>query len=273
MKWKKDEDMKYTDMCIFIDANVGMLIDPDCPEELADTIYKYLWLLVKALAIKKRMFQSFSDYDGYAFYAANRLFLALRKNLENQGKTIKGKKIKPIKSCLNYTKALLYPMKLEYLRETQDLSLTAAKTAQLFDSFIYKQKLGTTAWYQHGGYDDFKNSVSILFQQISLLIDQVLQKAPFRPNTADYKNLKISILLNILENFRTNKNLFDMPQQPVLWHLPKSMTNFVGLYLQKIGLELKVEIMKNFDSTQIDEHIIDYMITNPTGEFKDKYES
>lgn len=50
------------------------------------------------------------------------------------------------------------------------------------------------------------------------------------------------------------------------------MTNFIGLYLQKIGLELKVEIMKNFDSTQIDEHIIDYMITNPTGEFKDKYE-
>ena len=64
------------------------------------------------------MFTDFQDYDMYAFYSANRLFFALRKNQLNQGKTIKGKLIRPIKSCLNYTKALLYPMKIEYQRES-----------------------------------------------------------------------------------------------------------------------------------------------------------
>ena len=56
------------------------------------------------------MFEDFSDYDGYAFQSANRLFFALKKSYVNEGKVIKGKTIKPIKSILNYTKALLHPM-------------------------------------------------------------------------------------------------------------------------------------------------------------------
>jgi len=36
--------------------------------------------VVKALAIKARMFNDFQEYDPYAFYAANRLFFAIRKN-------------------------------------------------------------------------------------------------------------------------------------------------------------------------------------------------
>ena len=75
-------------------------------------------MLVKALAIKKHMFESFQDYDPYCFYAAERLFFAIRKNYLNQGKIIKGKEIRPIKSCLNYTKKLLYPMKIEYQRQS-----------------------------------------------------------------------------------------------------------------------------------------------------------
>lgn len=62
------------------------------------------------------MFDSFQDYDGYSFYAAERLFFALRKNYLNQGKVVKGKLIRPIKSCLNYMKAIMYPMKIEYQR-------------------------------------------------------------------------------------------------------------------------------------------------------------
>ena len=34
--------MKYTEMCIFIDQHVSQLNDPDCPPELANTIYNYL---------------------------------------------------------------------------------------------------------------------------------------------------------------------------------------------------------------------------------------
>ena len=59
----------------------------------------------------------------------------------NEGKVIKGKTIKPIKSILNYTKALLYPMKLEYLNTQYNIKTRASEAAKQFDKFAYKQTL------------------------------------------------------------------------------------------------------------------------------------
>ena len=139
--WKKDPKLKYTDLCIYIDENIPKLAEPGKYPEIENKIYNYLWLLVKALAIKKCMFNNFEDYDGFATHSANRLFFALRKNYQNQGKTIKGKLIRPIKSCLNYTKALLYPMKVEYQNETFNEVITEEFVSKKFDAFMFKEKL------------------------------------------------------------------------------------------------------------------------------------
>ena len=61
MLWKKPSNMKYTDMCVFIDENVPKIVNPGENPELENTIYNYLWLLVKALAIKKCMFKNFEE--------------------------------------------------------------------------------------------------------------------------------------------------------------------------------------------------------------------
>ena len=142
MLYKKPGNMKYTDMCIYIDENMWKLENAGEFPEIEEKIYNYLWLLVKALAIKKRMFQKFEDYDGYAFYSASRLFFAIRRNLKNRDTVVKGKLIKPIKSCLNYTKALLYPMKLEYLHEAYKQDFYFESINNKFDSpeFMEKQK-------------------------------------------------------------------------------------------------------------------------------------
>ena len=87
------------------------------------------------------MFNNFQDYDPYAFYAANRLYFALKKNYINQGKTIKGKLIRPIKSCLNYMKALLYPMKIEYQNETFREIISEEFVSKKFDSFTFKEQM------------------------------------------------------------------------------------------------------------------------------------
>jgi hypothetical protein len=42
-------------MCIYIDNNIPNIASGKCPD-IENTVYNYLWLLVKALAIKKRMF-------------------------------------------------------------------------------------------------------------------------------------------------------------------------------------------------------------------------
>ena len=54
MLWRKEANMKYTDMCIFIDQNVPNIINPGENPDLENKIYNYLWLIIKALAIKKK---------------------------------------------------------------------------------------------------------------------------------------------------------------------------------------------------------------------------
>ena len=255
MLWKKPTNMKYTDMCIFIDENVPKIVNPGENPELENTIYNYLWLLVKALAIKKCMFTDFQDYDMYAFYAANRLFFALRKNQLNQGKTIKGKLIRPIKSCLNYTKALLYPMKIEYQRESFREVIEEEFVSKKFDAFAYKEQLKNNARESAGVSRQFKAHLREVLSQNGSLLDQVLQKSPFNSSTPEYQNLKISILLTSLQSLKNKKKLDSAPQSVILWHLPKNMANYTKVLLKEFFIALKLEIMdcyKTADLTDLD---------------------
>lgn len=261
MLWKKPADMKYTEMCIFIDKYVPEIVVPGKNPELENTIYNYLWLLVKALAIKKCMFTDFQDYDMYAFYAANRLFFALRKNQLNQGKTIKGKLIRPIKSCLNYTKALLYPMKIEYQRESFKEVIEEEFVSKKFDAFAYKEQLKNKARDNSGVNDLFKKYLQEAFAKNSTILDNILQKSPFNNETPEYQNLKISILLNSIQILKNKKKLDVANQSIILWHLPKSMSNYTRILLKEFFMAIKLEIMDCYHQADLNnddlENIID----------------
>lgn len=253
MLWKKPNDMKFTDLCIFIDENVPKIVNPRENPELENTIYNYLWLLVKALAIKKCMFKNFQDYDLYAYYAANRLFLALRKNQINQGKTIKGKLIRPIKSCLNYTKALLYPMKIEYQRESFKEILEEEFISTKFDALAFKERLKSQARESSNVTHHFRDYVREALTQSGNLLDDILQKSPFNSNTPEYQNLKISILLTSLQILKTKKKLNASPQSVILWHLPKGMSNYTRVLLKEFFNAIKLEIMDCYKEADMSE--------------------
>jgi hypothetical protein len=253
MIWKKPANMKYTDMCIYIDENVHKIINPGENPDIENTIYNYLWLLVKALAIKKCMFTNFQDYDMYAFYAANRLFFALRKNLVNQGKTVKGKLIRPIKSSLNYTKALLYPMKIEFQRESYREVLDEEFMNKKFDAFAYKAQLKNQAKAGTNISEDFKNHLQDVLPKNSQILDDILQKSPFNSTTPEYQNLKITVLLNSILMLKNKKKLDVAPQSVVLWHLPKSMANYTKVLIKEFFMALKLEIMDCYRMVDIND--------------------
>ena len=153
MIWKKPANLKYTQLCMYIDGNLEKIRNPGEYPEVEEKIYNYLWLLVKALAIKKCMFQNFEDYDPYSFYSANRLFFAFRRNLVNEGKIIKGKLIKPVKSSLNYTKMLLTPMKIEYQREAFREIIDEENISKKFDAVKFRSQLREEAKASQLGWD------------------------------------------------------------------------------------------------------------------------
>lgn len=267
--WRKPDNLKYTDLCIYIDAHSAEIVDADPEDEVPNLIYNYIYLLVKALAIKKRMFDNFSDYDGYALQSANRLFFALKKSYMNEGKVIKGKTIKPIKSILNYTKALLYPMKLEYLNSQYNIKTRASEAAKEFNKFTYRQNLRDQVWESQRNTEKFKESVIELFYEFNKTLENVLKKSPFRNDSPEYKKIKISILLNCLQNLKEKNGINADPVTVKIWKLPKSMNNYIRVFITELGTSLKHQIINFYSELQIEDKILDYLISNPSGEYND----
>ena len=266
MLWKKPSSMKYTSMCMYIDEHAPKITNPGEYPEVENTIYNYLWLLVKALAIKKRMFKNFEDYDMYAFYSATRLYTAIRKNQQNQGKVIKGKTIKPIKSCLNYTKALLYPMKVEYQMENFREVIEEEFVSSKFDAIAYKEQLKEQARNSSDVHYTFKNYVGQSITNCGAILEDILQKSPFNSSTPEYKNLKISILLTSLHALRADKKLNSSVQSVVLWHLPKSMSGYTKILVKEFFIALKNEIIECYQMADISETDLENILTNVTEE-------
>ena len=267
--WKKDPKLKYTDLCIYIDENIPKIAEPGAYPEIENKVYNYLWLLVKALVTKKCMFNHFDDYDGYATHAANRLFFAIRKNYQNQGKKIKGKLIRPIKSCLNYTKALLYPMKVEYQNENFREIINEEFVSKKFDTFVFKEKLKADALESQGATEKLKVYLNSSFKNIDVLIDKVLKRSLFGKTPDMYKKLKISILLNTLNSLKVKKKLDSELPTVILWKLPKSMSGYVRVLLKEFYTEIKLEIMDCSRMVQLDDSILENLLRS---EDADSYE-
>lgn len=271
MQWKKDPNMKYTELCIYIDQHIIDIVNPGENPEIEDKVYNYLWLLVKALAIKKCMFKNFQDYDPFAFYAANRLYFALRKNYWNQGKTIKGKLIRPIKSCLNYTKALLYPMKIEYQNEAFREVISEEFVSKKFDAFAMKERMRAEARVKQGVDDQFKTFVQDSFKSIGSIIDKVLQRTPYRKDSIDYKHIRISLMLNTLNSLSLKNKLNSEITTIILWKLPKSMASYIRVLLKELYAEIKLEIIDCNLRTTIDDNVLDRLMIASNEEY-DPYE-
>ena len=267
MIYKKPSGMKYTDLCIYIDAHIVDIVNPGENPEIEDKVYNYLWLLVKALAIKKCLFNNFDDYDPFAFYAATRLYFALRKNYWNQGKTIKGKQIRPIKSCLNYTKALLYPMKIEYQNESFREIISEEFVSKKFDAFTMREHMREEALSLQGLTEDFKNLIYDSFKHLTQILDTVLARTPYRKNSSDYRNLKLSIMLNTLNSLNQKNRLSAELPTVILWKLPKSMSSYVRVLLKEFFAELKLQIIECGNYLAVDEALVDRLIAPPAENF------
>lgn len=260
MIWRKPANMKFTDMCVYVDQHIPDLVSGE-NKEIENTVYNYLWLLIKALAIKKNMFSNYNDYDAYAFYGAKRIFFALKRNQINQGKTIKGKLIRPIKSCLNYTKALLYPMKVEYQNETFNEVISEDFVSKKFDSFSMKEKMKAETSTAEGVDDLFWTYLLEAMSKNKAIIDNVLKRVPFAQNSLEYKYLRISVLANLVNMLKLRKKLDVLPISITLWKLPKSMSNYLRVILNEVLMEIKKEIMECYQEVAFDDETLEKLIT------------
>lgn len=116
-QYHKPPDMRYVDMCIYIDANLDKIVNVNEYPEIESKVYEYLYHILYALACKQNFFPHFDDYHLFALYGATELYISMRNKQKNAGQIVRGKEIVPIKSCLNFIKSVLFPLKVNYVRQ------------------------------------------------------------------------------------------------------------------------------------------------------------
>lgn len=193
MTFKKPKNVKYVDMCIYVDKKVQG--EQPLSDEEASLVYEYLYHIIYMLAVKHRYFSKEEYYDEFALLTAGDVFNRLFANpklfeLNEDGSP----KLTKIKSCLNYIKAILYGRKVHFEQtyysqkyteiETED-TLPISSFSYTRDNFDFKINLNT----------------DLYLSSISKTIKTYIQNnTPYRKNKLLLKNIYLSCLFSILNS-------------------------------------------------------------------------
>ena len=210
---KREKNLKYTDMCIWIDENIHK---PDCD---MDRAYTYLYRLAHMLGCKEKYFgNKADDYDGYAQFLAYSTY----KRLTDKSK-------KPMKSVLNYMKSIQYFRKVAYLREAYQKIIDPIYDEK-FDSEMFTKKYKETI--SSNNHIITENIVKEIFDSIPKIISNQIP-ASYKTNKVLYHNIYMSCTLSMLDNI-TLPNKYQKVLDNKLKSSPKfSEVDFYSKHLEK----------------------------------------
>lgn len=276
MLYKKPDNVSYTDMAMTIDAHIH---DEDFDKEI---LFEYMWHLFYILAVKGMFFTSARDYDEYALYAATHLYMRYKRT-----ETKTGKKLKPIKSCLNYIKKILYPMKVNYQK-------------QYFEQAIRKEDANEDSIERLQGERENMARKAMMeampieyesyLQSIPGTIKNVLIDSPYANDKLMIHKIYVSCLLSLLKTItisNVNKHKIEKRAKRalaldglidriykqerddniVLYHLDNSMKNYISTLLSFIRKEVVKDLRGIVGSFEPSEQVIKDILTSPIEEY------
>ena len=208
----KPSNLKYTDLCIYVDNTVYNRDDNNVPISLREMtlaeqekVYNYIYNIIGALTTKKKLFPNFKYIEEFSIEAATNVFLRLTNPKQDFStsdfKNASKKTLVPLKSVLNYIKKVLPFMVVDFRNEHyQVLGNPEYLGVDNTDGIIeYIED------YVRSDYE--KPKTELLqegFKNIIKHLNKVLDKGIFKNNEKEKNNLKMSILLTL-------KNIFTVP--------------------------------------------------------------
>ena len=268
MLFQKPKDMKYTDMCIYVD-NIVARGNPTEAEQ--NTIFQYLYHVAFMLAHKQKYFNAAHYYDEFAIYFATsvmqRLFYNPRlSEVDENGEPV----LAPIKSVLNYMKNVCYPRKVEFEQENY-----SQKYTEVFDVVEWSQS------FNRDPYADAKET-DILFYlgDLPKTIRHLIYEHNFyKKDKVMMKNIYLSCLLSFLnaitfseadqEKFMTAYTSIDAKYRLltkiyaknraeglILYHLDDEYEDYIRVLVNKIFRYLKQDIMEISNQYTISDEVM-----------------
>ena len=200
----KPSNLKYTDLCIYIDKTVYERDENNNPIALRKmtsleemTVHNYLYNLISALTVKQRLLTNLQDVEEFSVGFASDLFLRLinkKQSFSNPELKREKGKLKPIKSILNYVKNILPLTVIDFrkrnFKETFSTEYLEEDEVEGVKNFLENQVRSEYEKSRQELFEDY-------FSNIVRYIDDVLNKSIFKKNEYEKNNLRLSILLTL----------------------------------------------------------------------------
>lgn len=168
-------------------------------------MFQYLKDLFYGLSYKKQYFKIEDDYEKYSIYCATHTYLRLtnkRQFLADDDP----KKMKRIKSILNFIKKIMYGMKVNYQQENfEDIFSDEFQGEGIEDQI--KTDLCNTLLSNTN--DMLRIEVEYYLTSIPKIIKRFLKDTPYSKDKKIMNNLYISCLITVLKSLTlSNKNKY-----------------------------------------------------------------
>lgn len=278
--------MKITDMCIWIDNNAY--------KEGVDKnqLFEYLYNISISISIKNKLLPQWSDYEPFALYLATQTYLRL-VNPKQFLTEDNPKRMKKVKSVLNYIKRIMYPMIVNYQKQN---------FAQRFEAGINEDLDNCHVKIYHELQASVKKQSSyflkVEFEQclksISFSIKEVLKTTPYVKDKLMMHQMYQSCLLTILNQFTlNNKNkerldtrvngnyklgdfinqIYEEEQEDsiILFRLDPNLKNYISTLVKRIRKVILKDLRMLINDSEPTDEIIKAVLMESSQSDKEQY--
>ena len=275
---------RIVDLCIYVDENIYK------ENHDQEKIFNYIYTIVNTLAVKQKLFKNWDDYEGFSLEFTSKLY----QRLTNPKQFLPDddpKKLKKIKSILNYIKKSMYPMKVDYQNDVFN---------QRFDPVLHSQTVldlreKATQICRDQPTPLMHVDFEYYLRKITHTVKMFLKTSPYRNDKAMMNNLYISCMMTFLNQITLNnynkkryKNrlrrgynidgflnkvyILEQEYSVVLFHLPDNLHNYVATLVNQIKKFLVKDMRELIGSFELPDSFMQAIIASSMGESRDDQE-
>ena len=224
MLYTKPKDVRYVDMCIYID-NIVKRGNPT--EDEVNLIFEYLYHLSFMLSHKHKYFNKSHYYEEFSIYLASEVMYRLFYNPKLFKKDENGDPLMlPVKSVLNYMKAIIYGRKCVFENENYSQKITEKKLDQLDYTSSLNLKLQDTLIY------NIEADIDIYLKTLSKEIRSIIStNCVYKNDKILFNHIYLSCLLSVINSFTFTET--DMSNIESTYSLPKSKYKYITKMYKK----------------------------------------
>ena len=244
MTYKKDPDITYNQMAMYIDANI-YTEDPDI-----ELIYQYMYHIIYMLSKHYKYFKHNEDYDKFALFMAGQLYIRYTNKDQFVLKDDGTPKLSKVKSVMNYIKQTIGVYKIQYQNKEYSQNLSKEKydldVEYSFDNVLHS-------------YIDRLNicEFGLTLDNIGKTCRRFLKSIPYKQNSSTWINIYLSVMITFMNRvtLRTkhieklkkledklkckNYHIMDIYDEldrepPILFHLPQHMSNYIDVLCREL---------------------------------------